>query len=150
MPYSQQSRPYIFSSPLGADLMLQSFSGREALSELFSFTLELRSERDNIDVVELLRQKATLSLDLDNGAERYWSGEIASFTRSGQSQRFTHYRCELVPPLWFLLHHQDTRHFQQLSVPDIINQRCDPGRRLHQRLATPAQPAHRAYRHARL
>lgn len=122
MPYSQQSRPYIFSSPLGADLMLQSFSGREALSELFSFTLELRSERDDIDVVELLRQKATLSLDLDNGAERYWSGEIASFTRSGQSQRFTHYRCELVPPLWFLLHHQDTRHFQQLSVPDIINQ----------------------------
>ncbi|WP_449433512.1 type VI secretion system Vgr family protein [Pseudomonas putida] len=122
MPYSQQSRPYIFSSPLGSDLMLQRFSGREALSELFCFTLELRSERDDIDVVALLRQKATLSLDLDNGGERYWSGEICSFTRSGQSQRFTHYRCELVPPLWFLLHHQDTRHFQQQSVPDIINQ----------------------------
>jgi type VI secretion system secreted protein VgrG len=122
MPYSQQSRPYIFSCPLGADLMLQSFSGREALSQLFSFTLELRSERDDIDVVELLRQKASLSLDLDDGEERYWSGEIASFTRSGQSRRFTHYRCELVPPLWFLLHHQDTRHFQQLSVPGIIDQ----------------------------
>lgn len=122
MAYSQQSRPFIFSSPLGADLMLQSFSGREALSQLFSFTLELRSERDDIDVVELLRQKACLSLELHNGQERYWAGEIASFTRSGQSQRFTHYRCELVPPLWFLLHHQDTRHFQQLSVPQIIDQ----------------------------
>ncbi|TKD46936.1 type VI secretion system Vgr family protein [Azotobacter chroococcum] len=122
MVYSQQARPYIFSSPLGETLMLRSFRGREAVSELFHFDLELISELDNIDSRQLLRQKATLSIDLDNGEERHWSGEIAAFARTGQNLHFTTYHCELVPPLWFLLHHEDVRHFQNLSVPQIIEQ----------------------------
>src|SRR3546814_18142365 len=32
----------------------------------------------------------------------------------------TSYRCEVVPLLWFLTLHKDTRVFQEQSVPEII------------------------------
>jgi len=119
--YTQHSRAYIFSSPLGEDLILQRFHGKEAISQLFCFTLDLVSERDDIDAGRMLGEKAALRIE-DGDTERHWSGRVSAFARTGQTTRFTTYRCEIVPELWFLLHHEDTRHFQEKSVPGIIDQ----------------------------
>jgi len=121
MAYSQNARSYIFSSPLGEDLMLQRFHGKEAMSQLFCFTLDLVSEREDIDAGRMLGEKAALRIE-DGDTERHWSGRVSAFSRTGQISRFTTYRCEIVPELWFLLHHEDTRHFQEKGVPDIIDQ----------------------------
>src|SRR3546814_16237448 len=39
---------------------------------------------------------------------------------SGSEAEMTSYRCEVVPWLWFLTLHKDTRVFQEQSVPEII------------------------------
>src|SRR3546814_14946041 len=46
-----------------------------------------------------------------------WSSDVCS---SDLEAEMTSYRCEVVPWLWFLNLHKDTRVFQEQSVPEII------------------------------
>jgi type VI secretion system secreted protein VgrG len=121
MSYTQADRLIGISTPLGDDaLLLRSFSGHEAISQLFRFDLDLLSEKPAISFDGIVGKQVTLNASLADGSERYWSGYISRFAQGGHDGRFTCYRAEMVPWLWFLTRTADCRIFQNKKAPDII------------------------------
>jgi type VI secretion system secreted protein VgrG len=109
-------------TPLGPDvLLLVGFSGREALSQLFHFQLDVLAE-NNVDVSfdRLLGQKVTIGLNLPAGDKRYFSGICNRVCESRRDATFTAYQLEIVPQFWLLTRKAESRIFQQASVPDIL------------------------------
>jgi type VI secretion system secreted protein VgrG len=122
--YTQANRPLSVTTPLGKDiLLLVGFSGHEAISQLFSFQLDLWAEDPTkIKFDKLLGQKITVKLELPNDKERYFNGICKSISQGGRDETFTFYRMEIVPQLWFLTKTAGSRIFQHLTVPDILKQ----------------------------
>jgi type VI secretion system secreted protein VgrG len=122
--YSQDKRPIRVQTALGKDeLLLSEFAGTEGVSQLFSYTLDLLSENPAVDPARLLRTPATVTLELPgDGGRRYINGLINRFSQLGQLEGLTVYRAEIVPWLWFLSLSTDCRIFQNLSVPEIVEQ----------------------------
>ena len=128
--YSQANRPIAVTTPLGADvLLLQQFSGSEAISKLFRFRLELLAE-SSTDVAfdQLLGQSVTVNLNLPDGSTRHLNGIVSRFAQGSRTPSpmgeafFTRYRAEIVPKLWLLTRNAQSRIFQQIAVPDILKQ----------------------------
>src|SRR6266850_464774 len=121
MSYIQTERQIAISTPLGEDaLLLRSFTGYEAISQLFRFDLDLLSEKPAISFDSIVGKTVTLNAVLADGSERYWSGYVSRFTQGANDGRFTSYRAEMVPWLWFLTRTADCRIFQNKKAPDII------------------------------
>jgi type VI secretion system secreted protein VgrG len=120
--FIQDNRFLFVETPLGKNkLLLQSLSGQEAISQLFSFQLEMLSEDINIDHSKIIGQNATVGFFMsDNSTPRYLNGYISHFAQLPGEGRFIRYRAELVPWLWFLTRTTDCRIFQNMTVPDII------------------------------
>src|SRR3546814_8185760 len=81
---------------------------------------------DSVAAEDLVGKRVTLRIETAEG-ERYWLGMVSAFERvgrvpdpAGSEAEMTSYRCEVVPWLWFLTLHKDTRVFQEQSVPEII------------------------------
>jgi type VI secretion system secreted protein VgrG len=121
MPYTQENRLITLTTPLGEDvLLLQGFTGREGISQLFKFNLDLLSEKNSITFKDIIGQRVTISVTLPDGSDRYFNGFVSRFAQSGSETRFTHYQMEVVPWLWFLTRYSDCRIFQNMKIPDII------------------------------
>jgi type VI secretion system secreted protein VgrG len=121
MAYTQDNRLISIDTPLGKDiLLLQGFTGHEGVSQLFNYSLDLLGENHSIPFNKLIGQKVTLTVRLADDSERYVNGFISRFVQSGVDVRFTYYRAEVVPWLWFLTRTTDCRIFQNMTVPDII------------------------------
>ena len=122
MPFSQENRLLKLDTPLEENaLMLQSLSGREGMSQLFHFDLDLLSEQDSIDFKLILGQPVTIRILLSDGStERYWNGYVSRFGQSGSDSKFTHYRMEVVPWLWFLTRNARCTIYQNKTIPDIL------------------------------
>jgi type VI secretion system secreted protein VgrG len=111
------------TTPLGPDVVfLTGFRGREALSQLFHFQLDIMAEsRQSIAFDKLIGQKITFSVLLPDGkTKRFWNGICSSLAQAGRDSTFTTYRMEVVPQLWLLTRRKQSRIFQYLSVPDIL------------------------------
>ncbi len=122
MPYTQENRLLKLDTPLGADvLLLQGFTGRDGISELFKFNLDLLSTQDNIKFKSIIGQSVTIRVLLSDGSsERYFNGFVSRFAQSGPGAGVTNYQMEVVPWLWFLTRVADCRIFQNMTVPDIL------------------------------
>lgn len=121
--YSQAERIIKIATPLGPDaLFLQSFTGREGISQLFSFQCECLSENALISYDDVIGKKITISVTQVDENVRYFNGICSRFSQSGQDERFTYYRVEIVPWLWLLSRTSNCRIFQQKTPTDIIQQ----------------------------
>ena len=118
----QAGRPLRLTTPLGGDtLVIEGLSGTEWVSRPFELTLDLLSTDAAIDPTKLLRKPMTVSVDLDGGGQRYFSGWVRRFVQLGRSaDQIVLYRAEIVPAFWFLSSSSNCRIFQKLSVPDIV------------------------------
>ncbi len=120
--FTQTGRALRIETPLGQDVvLLRSVSGQESVSQLFRFQLELLSENDAISYDEIVGKNVSIHLEMVD-ARRGFNGFISRFSQGGRDGRFTYYRAEMVPWLWFLTRKSDCRIFQQMAVPDIIQQ----------------------------
>lgn len=127
MPYTQENRLIAIDTPLGKDvLLLAGFHGTEALSRLFSFELDMLSENHNVSFEDIIGKNVTISVVLADEDKRYFNGLISRFSQgrgggeAGGDPRFSHYRATMVPWPWLLTRTADSRIFQKLSVPDIV------------------------------
>ncbi|MEL7497426.1 MAG: type VI secretion system tip protein TssI/VgrG [Planctomycetota bacterium] len=124
---SQENRQARIDTPLGEDvLLLQHFSGTEALSKGFAYEMNVVSKDDAIDGNALVGKRISVSYynDLD-GRTRYFNGFVSRFEYAEQVEeptRMTSYHLTMVPWLWFLRHNKDCQIFQDMTVPDIIKQ----------------------------
>ena len=123
--YTQVHRLLSIETPLGADvLLLQGLTGREGISRMFSYSLDmLAHDNDSISFNNIVGQNVTITIRLADGTPRYINGYVSRFAQGATDDRyFTHYTAEVVPWLWFLTRQADCRIFQNMAVPDIITQ----------------------------
>jgi type VI secretion system secreted protein VgrG len=120
--YTQGTRTLIVTTPLGKDVLLAvSLRGREALSQLFHFELDLLAENGkDVAFDKLLGQKVTAALALPGKPVRHFSGICSRVSQGRRDQTFTAYRMEVVPQFWLLTRRVQSRIFQHLTVPDIL------------------------------
>ncbi|HEU0139212.1 MAG TPA: type VI secretion system tip protein TssI/VgrG [Bryobacteraceae bacterium] len=123
LEFKQTHLPAQIQTPLpDSTLLLRSFTGREAISQLFSFELDLIAQNHKtVEFEKLLGQKVTIGLEMphDRG-KRYWNGIVQRFSRGGRGVDFTSYRAALVPSVWLLTKITRARIFQNMAVPDIL------------------------------
>ncbi len=123
MAYSQSERLCSISTPLGDDaVLLTRLVGEEAVSRPFGFTVDLLSEDPAIGMAAVIGKPASISLELAGGEARYFHGVMTRFVHAGSDPRFTAYRVELRPWLWLLTRRADCRIFQNMTVPEILQQ----------------------------
>jgi type VI secretion system secreted protein VgrG len=116
-----QPRQLALETPLGpGTLTLVGLTGREAVSQLFAFDLDLVARAAAVPFDQLVGQPMTASV----GAGRYFNGLVSRFSAGG-SARSPAYRATLVPALWLLTRRAGSRVFQDISVPDIVRQVLD-------------------------
>src|SRR6187549_3101456 len=109
------------STPLDHDVLLfHGMHGREELSRLSEFQINLLSEKDSINVDDILGKAVSVALELPKGGTRYFNGFVTRFSAGGTVGRYHRYRAEVRPWLWFLSRTSDCRIFQEMTVPDII------------------------------
>ena len=141
--YTQAGRPIKVHTPLGPDvLLLVGVRGREAVSELYQFELELLAA--NYMVIEfdkLMGQGVAVEMQLPTGESRYFHGIVSRFSEGKSDNDFTRYRARIVPQLWLFTKRVQSRIFQHLSVPDILKQvLADLGENVEFKLTGTYQP----------
>jgi type VI secretion system secreted protein VgrG len=123
MAITQKNRKIQVITTLGEDaLLFYKMQGGESLSELFEYNLELLSENPSILPEDLLGNNITVSLELEDGSQRYFNGHITRFGQTGDQNDLSRYRVTVRPWLWFLTRSANCRIFQFQSVPEIIKQ----------------------------
>jgi type VI secretion system secreted protein VgrG len=121
--YTQAGRPLrVISSLADDELMLVGFSGEEGMSMIGGFSLDLCSPKATLAAKDFLMQPMGVVIEASDGTKRYLNGIVRRFGMTGQSDDLTLYRAEIVPWLWYLSVVQDCKIFQNLSVPDIVEQ----------------------------
>jgi type VI secretion system secreted protein VgrG len=75
--------------------------GREALSDLYEFRLELTSKDPDIDVGGVLRNNATIEMEL-GGDLVYVHGIVSTFVQCDRGPEWINYEALLVPRLYTL------------------------------------------------
>jgi len=120
--YLEENRFLYINSSLGADeLLLESFTGEEAISHLFSFQLELWSENAGIKFEDILGQGISFGVNGPEGGEpRHINGIVTSFTQLPGTFRLSRYRATVAPKIWVLTRKHNLRIFQDQDVPDIL------------------------------
>jgi type VI secretion system secreted protein VgrG len=123
MPVTQQDRFLrIAIEAQGADdFLLVSFSGKEAMSRLFTFQLELLSEKPDVQAKDIVGKKVTWSVQHGQDQRRQFKGYISHFAVGGRGlHEMFSYRIVVVPWAWFLTCTANCRIFQNKTVEEII------------------------------
>ncbi len=128
---SAEDRSLEVTTPLGSNvLLLERLKGIEALSEPFRFTLDLLATVDqDVPFDRVLGGEAVIRISGEqNASPRFFHGIIRQFTRAGRvagpqgPSTYLRYRAEVVPKCWLLSLQVRSRIFQQLTVPEILQQ----------------------------
>ncbi len=127
MAFMQDERLFRLDTPLGSDVLLfKDMEGQEGISQLFSFHLNLLSEKPDISFKNIIGKSVTIIIDLQDGKYRYINGIVSEFYQlsagdpSTSNNLLSHYTATVVPFLWLLTRTTDSRIFQHKSVPDIV------------------------------
>lgn len=120
--FSQENRYLSVTTPLGDDaLLLRSIRGRESLSSLFRYELEMVSEDSALDFSKIVGETVTVSLHLADGETvRYINGLVTEFSQQDSDSGSWSYRATIQPKYWLATRKIDCRIFQDMSVTDII------------------------------
>src|SRR5262249_33938383 len=115
--WTQDRRLLAIETSLGKDkLLLTSLVGDEALSELFSYDVDMLSTDHNIAAESLIGDKVKLLISSDEGSSRPIHAMVAQWRAGPLMERDLRlYRARLVPWLWYLGQSSDCRIFQNLS-----------------------------------
>ena len=113
--------PVRFKSPLRDGLLVRSIRGQEEMGGLFVFKVELISTNNEISFDDIVGQKVTAILVLEEG-ERYFNGYVTEFMFLGFDGVYSRYHATLRPWFWLLTRTSDCRIFQNMTVPEIIKE----------------------------
>lgn len=121
--YIQQNRRLMIETPLGKDvLLLTGFQGREEMSRLFTFDLQLVSESDSLAVKDIVGKNVTFAVKRIDDELRHFNGFVSRFAYVGRTDRLSLYSAKVVPWFWFLTRTADCRIFQNKDVKEIVEQ----------------------------
>jgi type VI secretion system secreted protein VgrG len=124
--YSQERLIHI-KTPLEDDAFtVLGFSGLETLSSLYTFEIDLISDKHDIDFHKVLGANTSLFVEIEGQKEIVFNGIISRFSRGrgggeeGSDSRYSSYRATLVPKLWLATQTKKIRKWLTLSSSDVI------------------------------
>src|SRR5436190_6471644 len=121
MPIKQDSRLLGITTPLGPDVLaVSSVTIKEEMSQLFQIEAELISDEGTLDLDKVIGHSVTLRLNVSQSDKRYFHGFVSRMSQSGNESGYACYSAEIVPWLWFLTRTSDCYIFQDMTVPEII------------------------------
>lgn len=120
--FSQNDSPLRLSTPLPENTLLPvRLSARERLGEPFSFVVEMVSSRGTtIPFDQLIGHPASVLAILPGAVERYFHGEIWSFSSGDSDAVFDHHTLELRPRLSKLGLARRSRVFHDKTAVEIL------------------------------
>jgi len=98
-----------------------SFTLEEALSSLFTLTVQVSSTDTNIDLQKQLLQKASLTVYVDGKKQRTVNGIVEGATRGDSGFKRSFYTFVIRPAMWLLTLIRDSRIYHFKSIPDILD-----------------------------
>ncbi len=108
---------------IGEHVTFERMEGEEQVSALFAFELRLSAKTLEVKAADVLGTRATIAVKGPKDSEpRHFDGHVAEFGLAEIRDDFAFYRLLLRPALWFASLATDNRIFQNLSVPDIIDE----------------------------
>jgi len=119
------------AGPFGySRFIVESFTGREAISSCYSFEIDLMthlSEFAQVMPASLLRQPASLQLAVDGSPPRAIHGVVGKLSILGADQvaKWMRVRVRLVPALSLLSHRRASRIFQDQTTDKIVSSILD-------------------------
>ncbi len=97
--------------------------GEEEISAPYAFDLRISTRSLDLKAADVLGTRATIAVTGPPDSEtRHFDGHVAEFGLAEIRDDFAFYRLLLRPALWFAGLAADNRIFQNLSVPDIIEE----------------------------
>jgi len=103
-----------------------SFEGREGLSELYAFTVELASSRKSVDLDAVMGAGASLTLKRQEG-DLPFHGVLESFAELHEANGLYFYRAVLRPRLWRLTLARHNRVFVNKNIQAILQKVLEEG-----------------------
>ncbi len=131
---TQRDRLLSISTKLPYDtLLINKFSCRETISELFEIEVELLREEDQehvfkftpVDEREIIGQRGSVQVEQEDGGGRFFTGIFNHFSMIGRDRKFSKYKATIVPHVWKLTQIFGSKIFQHISVPDILTEVLD-------------------------
>ena len=98
---------------------VENFEGKDEVSTPYEFDLNLKSPKADIASDKVINKQATLYIYRE-GEYFTYSGVVAEFKYLGTSVDYSSYYVKLVPRLWLLNLNIQTRIFQNMSVPKVV------------------------------
>ena len=115
------ARAMEITTPLGPDVLLfHTMHGREELSRVSEYQLDLLSLKSDINLDQILGKIVTITVALQDDSPRHFNGYVTRFSQGGTHGRYRRYHATVHPWLWFLSRTSDCRIFQEMTVPDIV------------------------------
>jgi len=120
---AKQNQLFTFQSDaLEADTFtVVRFDGVEALSSLFRFDISLLAESPDIDLTELLRNGATLTIRGKEAGDQQYHGIVSRCTLEHPVGKRFLYQAQLVPLCWRLTLIEHNQVFLNRTIPQIID-----------------------------
>ncbi|MCD0490793.1 type VI secretion system Vgr family protein, partial [Chromobacterium violaceum] len=103
-------------------LLPQSLNGEEGVSQAYRYQLTCLSPDGAIELKTLLGQSARIGIADAQGQETIRCGVVSQARLMGSDGGFAQYGLTIEPPIALLRHRRTSRVFQDLSVPDIVQQ----------------------------
>ena len=121
---AQTDRLFHLDTPLGEDVLLvKRLTGKEFISDLFRYELDLVSDNYDIDFSQLVGKPVTIGIrQSDNETFHYLNGIVSKFSLYSAEGRLAYYRAEVVPWLWLLTQAWDCRIYQDTEALEVIKQ----------------------------
>ncbi|WAS91536.1 type VI secretion system tip protein VgrG [Nannocystis punicea] len=115
--HSDQAPFSLSVQAMPAPLRVVRFTGREGVSALYEFRVEIAA--GEFDLAEVVGRGATLQLE-GVGPPRLIHAEIASIEYTGESRHYHLYELTLVPRVWRLLNRHGCRTFQNQTTAEVV------------------------------
>ncbi|MBQ0695266.1 type VI secretion system tip protein VgrG [Providencia stuartii] len=119
---------------LPGTLQVTEFSLTEALSSLFSLSINAVSLEQTLDFQAHLGKASSLTVKRDGQVERVITGILAEAVQGNSDGVKTWYHFVIRPEMWIMTLKQDSRIFQDTTVPKILEILLDESHVKHDKL----------------
>ncbi|MES2048571.1 MAG: type VI secretion system Vgr family protein [Pseudomonadota bacterium] len=123
---SQHARLITMETAQGSDLpdslVVEGFTGREAINELFTFNIDALSLSTSVDLKQFIGEEITLRLLQADGSRRAWHGFCTEAMWLGSDGGMARYRLRLESFLSFLVLRRDAFIFQDKDARQIVTE----------------------------
>ncbi len=125
--HSQDTRLGKLTTTLGKDvLVLLRFSGDDHVNDLFEYTVDALSTRQNIDFDVLIGTHASVELATQNNGPRQFDGIVTQARWAGVGENGNKYTLTLRPWFWLAGKRRNQRIFHNKTVVQIIEELLQP------------------------